>query len=146
MSTSILLADDNKNIREFCKRELEDEGYQVRLAADGFEAIASFRGQSPDMVVLDIAMPILDGLQVLEQIRAIDPRMPVVLFSAYDGALSADPRSGLATACVQKRDDLSELKRAIFANLGDRRPPQICSERSSGQSPTQTISVNRNPT
>ena len=129
MPTSILLADDNKNIREFCKRELEDEGYQVRLAANGFEAIASFRGQAPDVVVLDIAMPLLDGLQVLEQIRAIDPRMPVVLFSAFDGALSADPRSSLATACVQKRDDLSELKRTICANLGAPRPPQISTTR-----------------
>jgi two-component system, response regulator, stage 0 sporulation protein F len=117
MSKSILFADDNKNIREFCKRELEDEGYQVLLAGNGCEAVAAFRAHAPDLVILDVAMPMLDGMQVLEQIRAISLTTPVVFFTSYDESCVSDVRGRLATACVEKSGDLTELMRVVARAL-----------------------------
>ena len=113
MPTTLLLADDNKNIREFCRQELEDEGYHVLTGRDGREAVALFREQPADLVILDIAMPLCDGFQALEQIRSIDPDVPVVFFTSYDDECVNDPRARLAAACVEKSGDLGELKRVV---------------------------------
>ena len=72
--TTILLADDKKNIRDFCKQELEDEGYHVVLARDGQEAIQLVQQEPPDLVVLDLCMPRVGGLDAVEPIRASPPR------------------------------------------------------------------------
>ena len=95
---TILLADDKKNIREFCKEELEDEGYRVFLARDGQEAIKLVQQKSPDLVILDICMPRLGGLDAVEPIRAIAPEVPIILFTANDEDCVTDARSRHATA------------------------------------------------
>jgi len=79
--TTIVLADDKKNIREFCKQELEDEGYRVILARDGREAIKLVRKERPDLVVLDLCMPRLGGLDAIGPIWAIAPEVPIILFT-----------------------------------------------------------------
>ncbi len=81
---TILLADDEKNIREFCKQELEDEGYRLILARDGREAIKLVRKEQPDLVILDLCMPRLGGLDAIEPIWAIAPEVPIILFTAND--------------------------------------------------------------
>jgi CheY-like chemotaxis protein len=110
---TILFVDDNRNIREFCRRELEAEGYQVAMAADGTEAIRAVRRETPDAIVLDLRMPAMDGFEVIEQIRESAPSVPVIFFTANDEDCLTDHRSRLATACVEKSEDLTELKRAL---------------------------------
>jgi CheY-like chemotaxis protein len=110
---TILLADDSANIREYCRAALEDEGYHVALARNGADAMEVFRAESPDLAILDISMPGIDGLEALERIRKIAPQVPVILFTAYDEDCVRDRRGALATACVEKSDDLTELKRAV---------------------------------
>jgi len=110
---TILLADDHKNIREFCRQELEDEGYRVLLARDGQEAVDLVGQEHPDVAVLDICMPQGNGLEAIERIRQIAPALPVVFFTAHDEACLEDRRSRWAVACVEKCEDLSELKRVI---------------------------------
>jgi CheY-like chemotaxis protein len=122
--TTILVADDNRSIREYCRRELEDDGYYVLLARDGAEACYRVRCDRPDAAILDILMPAMDGLAALEQIRSFDPEMPVIFFTACDDACLTDRRSRLATACVEKSEDLSELKRVVHAALTARRRRQ----------------------
>jgi CheY-like chemotaxis protein len=117
---TILLADDNKNIREYCRRELEDEGYRVVLARDGAEATQLARRELPDLVILDISMPRTDGLEAARQIKAEAPCTPVVFFTLFDEVCVNDPRSRVATACVEKGADLAELKRVICATLKGR--------------------------
>jgi CheY-like chemotaxis protein/RNase P/RNase MRP subunit POP5 len=108
---SILFADDNKNIREFCKLELEDDGYRVFLACDGKEATRFAQTQHLDLAILDISMPIMGGLEAAERIKAIAPSVPIMFFTAHDDVCV---RAGdLAMACVEKSDDLTELKHAI---------------------------------
>ncbi len=115
---TILLADDEKNIREFCKQELEDEGYRVILARDGREAIKLFQKERPDLVILDLRMPRLGGLDAIGPIWAIAPEVPVILFTANDEDCVTDGRSRHAVACVEKSEDLTELKRAIVRAMG----------------------------
>ena len=114
---TILLADDNKNIREYCRRELEDDGYRVVLACDGSEALRLTSRLRPDLIILDICMPGVDGLEALDGIRATQPDVPVVFFTSFEDVCSRDERARYATACVEKREDLSELKRVVAAAL-----------------------------
>ena len=65
----ILVSDDDKNICELLRLYLEKRGYEVSIANDGTQAIAKFNAESPDMVLLDIMMPGLDGWQVCREIR-----------------------------------------------------------------------------
>lgn len=118
--TTILLADDKKNIRDFCKQELEDEGYRVILAGDGREAIELVQKEPPDLVILDICMPRVGGLDAVEPIRAFAPEVPIILFTANDEDCMRDCRSRHAVACVEKSEDLAELKRAIVRALASR--------------------------
>jgi CheY-like chemotaxis protein len=110
---TILLTDDNQHIREYCRLALEEDGYRVVLAADGQEALRVFRDETPDLVILDICMPHVNGLEALERLKTIAPEVPVILFTAHDDDCLRDHRGDLATACVDKDADLSELKRAI---------------------------------
>ncbi len=116
--TTILLADDKKNIRDYCKQELEEEGYRVILARDGREAIERVQMELPDLIILDLRMPRVGGLEAVGPIRAISPEVPIILFTANDEDCMADGRSRLAVACVEKSENLTELKRAIARTLG----------------------------
>ena len=110
---TILLADDSKNIRDFCRAALEDDGYRVVLACDGLDAIRAFVEETADLAILDISMPRMTGLEALERLSRFAPQVPVILFTAHEEDCVQDRRALLATACVRKSEDLSELKRAI---------------------------------
>ncbi len=77
----ILVADDDNNIAELLRLYLEKEGYGVVIAADGEEALARFTPESPDIVLLDIMMPKLDGWQVLREIRK-KSNVPIIMLTA----------------------------------------------------------------
>jgi CheY-like chemotaxis protein len=110
---TILIADDSKNIREYCRATLEDDGYRVVLACDGLDAIRVFLEEAPDLAILDISMPRASGLEALERINSLAPQVPVILFTAHDEDCLRDRRASLATACVKKGEVLSDLKRVI---------------------------------
>ena len=114
---TILFADDHKNIREYCRATFAEEGYRVVLAHDGIEALEIFIAETPDLAILDISMPRSSGLETLVQIKSLSPRTPVILFTAHDEECVRDRRALLATACVEKAEDLAELKRIVAHNL-----------------------------
>jgi len=92
----VLIADDDADILSLVKAVLERSGHEVVAVGDGAEALASVRARKPDLAVLDIAMPEVDGLEVLRRLRA-DPttsELPVVLLSAR--AQEADVERGFA--------------------------------------------------
>ena len=113
----ILVADDNRGIREYCREVFEEDGYHVVLACDGVEAVRAFRQETPDLVILDLRMPRLNGLEALEQIKAICPAVPTIIFTANDEDCVQDQRGLLATACIEKTEDLTELQRAVRRGL-----------------------------
>lgn len=91
-SLNILIADDEANIRRILETRLSIAGHAVTAAADGEEALERFRGLEPDLVVLDVMMPKLDGFAVLERIRA-QSEVPVILLTALGDV--ADRITGL---------------------------------------------------
>ncbi len=116
--TTVLIADDNKNIREFCKGELEAEGYRVLLARDGLEALRILGSDGPDLVVLDVRMPAMSGLETMRRIRAARRTLPVIFYTAHHKDYLTDLRSWPSIPCVEKSENLRELKQAIAAAVG----------------------------
>jgi DNA-binding response OmpR family regulator len=78
----VLIAEDDKALGLFLSRGLEADGYQVRVANDGAAAVEAFRREMPDLTILDLNMPIKDGEQVLEELRAMDADLPVLVLTA----------------------------------------------------------------
>ena len=110
---SILFVDDDEAYRELCRRIFEDEGYRVMLAEDGAEAISVVKTEVPDVAILDVRMPGMGGLDVAERINAIDPDIPIILYTACDEVCTIDRRSRFASACVDKSADFTELAIAV---------------------------------
>jgi two-component system nitrogen regulation response regulator NtrX len=79
----VLVVDDEAAIRRSLSGILADEGYETALAEDGERALAAVRERAPDLVLLDIAMPGRDGIQVLEDLRRSQPTLPVVMMSGH---------------------------------------------------------------
>jgi DNA-binding response OmpR family regulator len=78
----LLIAEDDKALGLFLSRGLEADGHRVRLACDGGAAVEAFRQEMPDLTILDLNMPVKDGEQVLEEVRALDADLPVLVLTA----------------------------------------------------------------
>lgn len=78
---NILIVDDEKTIREVLRRYLEKEGFQVEEAADGYQALDALERKSPDLMVLDLMLPGIDGLSLTQLIRR-DRRIPIIMLTA----------------------------------------------------------------
>lgn len=78
----VLVVDDEPAVRESISRSLRFEGYQVELAADGVAALQAVTARRPDAVVLDVMMPVLDGLETCRRLRAMGDRTPVLMLTA----------------------------------------------------------------
>lgn len=107
----ILIVDDDQHIRRLYKEELEEEGYEVIIAATGTEALALFEKENPDLVTLDILMPDMDGIKVLRQMKEKKPRLPIIMSTAYD--YRDDFAVWASEAYIVKSADLGQLKEAI---------------------------------
>jgi len=81
MTTKILVVDDDGNICELLRLYLEKEGFHVIFAQDGESAVNAFKEHSPDLVLLDIMLPVLDGWQVCREIRKVS-RVPIIMLTA----------------------------------------------------------------
>jgi CheY-like chemotaxis protein len=122
----ILLADDEADVALVASTRLEVSGYEVATAADGEEALALFRARRPDLVLLDILMPRLDGFQVCSVIKS-DPAtrdVPVIIFSASSShSLSLERRCIAmgADECIRKPYSGEELLAKIEYQLARHR-------------------------
>ena len=81
MAVSVLIVEDDKNIAELLQMYLEKEGYAVTVAHDGGQGLSKFRAIRPDIVLLDVMMPVMDGWTVCKAIRA-DSQTPVIMLTA----------------------------------------------------------------
>jgi len=81
MAVSVLIAEDDKNIAELLQMYLEKEGYAVTVAPDGGQALSKFRAIKPDLVLLDVMMPVMDGWGVCRAIRS-ESKTPIIMLTA----------------------------------------------------------------
>jgi DNA-binding NtrC family response regulator len=109
---TILIVDDEKNILDLYDQELQDEGYSTFLAQNGKECLEIIKNEELDLIVLDIRMPKMDGLEAIGNIIDINNKIPVIINSAYSN-YKDDFMSWAAEAYVVKSYNLDELKKTI---------------------------------
>jgi len=80
----VLVVDDDRAVRDSLRRSLEFNGYQVSLASDGAEALASIGGNPPDALVIDVMMPRLDGIETTRALRTAGSDLPILVLTARD--------------------------------------------------------------
>ena len=112
----ILVVDDEEHIRLLYSEELNEAGYEVITAADGYKLIERIETEKPDLVILDIKMVDYNGLDLLQEIRNKFYNMPVILCTAYD-TFKEDIKSIAADFYVIKSFDLTELKKKVATAL-----------------------------
>jgi len=114
----ILLVDDEESIQIVYREEFEDEGYQVISAMDGTIGLEKFKTEDPDLVILDIRMPGINGVEVLRQMKMLKPTVPVILSSAYQ-EFKRDLGTWASDEYVVKSGNLEELKQTVRTLLGE---------------------------
>ncbi|MBI4496730.1 MAG: response regulator transcription factor [Chloroflexi bacterium] len=123
MTPRILVIDDDPNITSFLRRALSYEGYEVAVAGDGTTGLAQARDYPPDLVVLDVMLPHLDGLEVCRRLRAAGD-MPILMLTARDEV--SDRVQGLDSGAddyLVKPFAVEELAARIRALLRRREQP-----------------------
>jgi len=117
----ILIVDDDPSIREILSTQLSRLSFQTAAAADGKEAVELFKSEKPDLVLMDMMMPVLDGLAACQQIRALEKkgtRVPILFLTARD------TRHDQISSALSGGDDfitkpisLQELRERVEASL-----------------------------
>ena len=117
MAISVLIVEDDHNIAELLQMYLEKEGYAVTVAGDGGQGLAKFRAIEPDLVLLDVMMPVMDGWAVCKAIRA-ESQKPIIMLTAKGE--TADKVSGLKSGAddyITKPFEMKEVLARIEAVL-----------------------------
>jgi CheY-like chemotaxis protein len=109
---TILVADDEEAIRTLLEEELQEEGYRVISVSNARDALKMVETEKLDLVILDIRMPGMDGLEALPRILGMKEGLPVILNTAYSQYQDSF-MSWAADAYVVKSSDLTELKQKI---------------------------------
>jgi len=109
--TKILVVDDEESHRIMLRAVLRDEGYEVTEAADGSEAVRAVEDEPFDLILMDVRMKTMDGIEALQEIRKISPLVPVLIMTAYASVKTAVEalKSG-AFEYLTKPLDIEELK------------------------------------
>jgi DNA-binding response OmpR family regulator len=108
----ILVVEDDMPIRNLYKEELIDEGYDVVTAPDGVAGYELFRKEKPDLITIDIKMPNMNGLELLDKIRKEDKAVPIIIYSAY-GEFTQNFSTWAADEYLVKTSDLTEFKNRV---------------------------------
>ena len=108
----ILLVDDEESIQILYREEFEDEGFIVISALDGEEGLEKFKVENPDIVILDLHMPGMNGVEVLRQMKRLKPKVPVILSSAYQ-EYKRDIGTWASEEYIVKSGNLEGLKEAV---------------------------------
>ena len=117
MAVSVLIVEDDRNIAELLQMYLEKEGYAVTVASDGGQGLSKFRAIKPDLVLLDVMMPVMDGWSVCRAIRS-ESQTPVIMLTAK--AETDDKVSGLKNGAddyITKPFEMKEVLARIEAVL-----------------------------
>ena len=118
----VLIVDDESMLREAVADALRDEGYEALEGSDGREAVELFTSERPDLILMDVMMPVLDGRQAVAQIRSAQsrPETPIVMMSAAVGPELLDPS---IAGYLAKPFDLDHLVDLVVELIGHPTPP-----------------------
>ncbi|MBR5285117.1 MAG: response regulator transcription factor [Clostridia bacterium] len=127
MQKTILIIEDDSNIRELLRLYLSQEGYKIETAQDGLEGLRAFRAHEPDLILLDLMMPVMDGTQVIKEVRAVS-KVPVIMLTAksdtFDKVIGLDlGADDYITKPFETRELIARI-RAVLRRYGDNEPPK----------------------
>ena len=116
----ILLVEDNEMNRDMLSRRLERRGYQVVIAEDGASGVTKAKSEMPDLILMDMSLPVMDGWEATRQIKAVPEtqHIPIIALTAH--AMAGDEEKALAAGCNDyetKPVDLPKLLAKIDALL-----------------------------
>jgi CheY-like chemotaxis protein len=112
-STCVLVIEDDPEMQSMLRLMLEEEGYRVLAASDGREGLAVLRGTKPDLILLDMKMPVMDGREFARRYRALhSDQAPIVVMTAADDPRKRAEEIG-AVAWLGKPVELDDLFRTV---------------------------------
>ncbi len=110
--TTILLVEDDKNQRLLYEQELRLEGYEIITAIDGKDSLKKVKEQPPDIIIMDIDLPKMEGIEAMGRIISKHKGIPIIINTAYS-TYKDNYMSWIADAYIVKSSDLTELKNKI---------------------------------
>jgi DNA-binding response OmpR family regulator len=118
----VLIVEDDDAIREYFEAELQEEGFRVITAINGQDGLSMYLRHRPSVVLTDIRMPVMDGLELLARIRASDSETPVILCTGYYPGLTNDLTGSLhrANCVLEKPVAIERVIEAIRASLASK--------------------------
>jgi DNA-binding response OmpR family regulator len=130
---TILVVDDNKGILELLILLLSKHGLSVISASSGNECLAIVKSRPVDLVILDVMMPVMDGLQVCQELRKITPSMPIILLTARDDMMTRAAAMDLGVSefvakPVNNRDLLNRVRMQLRTLEWDKTADQVFSK------------------
>ena len=108
----LLIVEDEKNLRDLYGEDLTDSGYEVAKASNGKIAIDLIRNEHFDLIIMDIRMPEMDGIETLGKVITMEKKIPVIIYTAYSNYKS-NFMTWTADAYLTKSSNLDELKKKI---------------------------------
>lgn len=120
MKSKVLVVEDYEDTREFMKYLLQDYGFEVAEAANGYEAIEAVKRQVPDLILMDISMPGMDGLTAARKIRATQrgsKKTPIIAITAYGEAAELKALEAGCDASLSKPIDFEDLEPVLARYL-----------------------------
>jgi two-component system cell cycle response regulator DivK len=121
----ILLVEDNEMNRDMLSRRLQRRGYEVVIAIDGQEGVALAQAEAPDLILMDMSLPVMDGWEATRQLKAASETIAIPVIALTAHAMSGDREKAMEAGCDDydaKPIDLPRLLAKIEALLR-RRPP-----------------------
>ena len=119
---TVLVADDHESVREVVRAVLEHAGYKVAEAVDGIDAVDKASQLKPDLLILDLRMPKLNGVEVASLVRGRLPKVPIVLFTMYEAGPAVITASGI-NSVVRKPQGVIKLAECVKTLLT--LPPEV---------------------
>ena len=111
MHGKILIVDDQKGVRRLLEELFKKEGWEVRIAGDGVEAINSVREVVPDLIIMDCKMPNMNGLEATQAIMLNNPDIPIIMMTAYgEIEVVKQAQDAGVKRCISKPFDLLTLR------------------------------------
>jgi PAS domain S-box-containing protein len=122
---TVLAVDDDADVRRFLEDSLESLGFQVMLAEDGERGLSALETFSPDVLLLDFAMPDMSGAEVADRVRALQPDLPIIFASGYSDTAAIERAAGSSAVLLRKPFRIDDLEAALRAAVAKARDPVL---------------------